>query len=66
MIYVCGRGKEESIREKGGIIGEKGGIIGEKGRIIREKGRIIREKTGSSCCLVFLKQKSVLKKDNIH
>lgn len=52
MIYVCGRGKGE--------------IIGGKGEIIREKGEIIGEKTGNSCCLVFLKQKSVLKKDNIH
>jgi len=59
MIYVCGRGKGEIIREKGEIIGEKGEIIGEKGEIIREK-------IGNSCCLVFLKQKSVLKKDNIH
>jgi hypothetical protein len=59
MIYVCGLGKGE-------IIGENGEIIRENGEIIGEKEEIIREKTGNSCCLVFLKQKSVLKKNNIH
>ncbi len=58
--------KRGNYKRKGAIIREKGAIIREKGAIIREKGAIIREKTGNSCCLVFLKQKSVLKKNNIY